>query len=43
MEEQYALGVNATTDTAHNAAICEQDGRETVVAESIWMLVAAPA
>ena len=41
MEEQYALGVNATTDTAHNAAICGHDGRETVVAESVWMLVAA--
>ena len=41
MEDQYALGVNATTDTAHNAAICGHDGRETVVAESVWMLVAA--
>ena len=41
MEDQYALGFNATTDTAHNAPICGHDGRETVVAESVWMLVAA--
>ena len=41
MEDQYALGVNATTDAAHNAPICDHDGPETVVAESVWMLVAA--
>ena len=41
MEDQYALGANATNDTAHNAPICDHDGPETVVEESVWMLVAA--
>jgi len=30
-----------STDTFPNLAICGHDGREAVVAESVWMIVAA--
>ena len=38
MEDQYALEANVTADIFPNVAICGHDGRESMVADSVWMV-----